>query len=318
MRKVIASLVLAQVIFLGACASNTPLHAYALPTAIVELEETPFYAQAAYQCGPAALATVLGASGAAVTPEELAAQVYLPGRRGSVQAEMVAATRRHHRVPYVLRPEMKNLLAEIAAGTPVLVLQNLGLKVLPQWHYAVVIGYDTQADTLLLRSGTKKRLQMTRHRFEASWARAQHWALVAAMPEQPPVTANSNDWLQAVRAFEELGQPAQAAVAYAAATRRWPEQPLTWQALANARYALHDLPGAETALRHALQLSPSSAAAWNNLAQVLLERGCSAAATAAIDRAEAAADAAAFAGVLAHTRTAIASFAGRAATDCPL
>ncbi len=308
---------LGQALLLGACTSTQPLHTYALPTAIIELGETPFYAQAAYQCGPAALATVLGASGAAVSPEELAAQVYLPGRRGSVQAEMVAATRRHHRVPYLLQPEMKNLLAEIAAGTPVLVLQNLGLKVLPQWHYAVVIGYDTQTDTLLLRSGTKKRLRMTRHRFETSWARAQHWALVAAMPEQPPVTANSNDWLQAVRAFEELGQPAQAAVAYAAATRRWPEQPLTWQALANARYALHDLPGAETALRNALQLSPS-AAAWNNLAQVLLERGCPAAATAAIDRAEVAADAAAFAGVLTHTHAAIASFAGRAATDCPL
>lgn len=316
-RKLAAVLVLGQALLLGACASGPPLHDYTLPAASVELSATPFHAQADYQCGPAALATVLGASGATVTPEELTTQVYLPGRRGSIQAEMVAATRRHHRVPYVLQPKMQSLLDEIAAGTPVLVLQNLGLKAVPQWHYAVVIGYDTAADSLLLRSGTHKRLRMTRHRFESSWARAQRWALVAAMPEQPPVTANSSDWLQAASAFEELGQPAQAAAAYAAATRRWPEQPLAWQALANAYYALHDLPAAEAALRSALQHS-ASAAAHNNLAQVLLERGCPAAAATAIGNAETAADAAAFAGVLARTRAAIESFAGHAATDCPL
>ena len=36
-----------------------------------ELEAVPFFPQKAYQCGPAALATVLGAAGFAVTPDEL-------------------------------------------------------------------------------------------------------------------------------------------------------------------------------------------------------------------------------------------------------
>src|SRR5574342_247053 len=60
----------------------------------VELARVPFFAQEAYQCGPAALAMALGAAGKRVTPEELVAEVYLPGREGSLQVEMLAATRR--------------------------------------------------------------------------------------------------------------------------------------------------------------------------------------------------------------------------------
>lgn len=316
MKSLAALLVLAQTLILGACAHTPPLRDYALPADSVELSDTPFHAQAMHQCGPAALATLLGADGIDVTPEELVPQVYLPRRKGSIQTEMVAATRQYDRVPYVLQPELKNLLLELAAGTPVLVLQNLGLGIAPQWHYAVVIGYDTASDSLLLRSGTNKRLRMTRHRFESSWGRAQRWAMVAASPEQPPTSATSIDWLRAVSAFEELGNPGLAAAGYEAGTRRWPSEPLAWQALANARHARHDLPGAETALRVSLQLSPS-AAAHNNLAQVLLERGCSQAAVIEIERAEAAADAAAFDEVIARTRARIEAAATTTASHCP-
>jgi len=303
-------------LLLAGCAGMPAWRSYALPAQRIELTTTPFFAQADYQCGPAALATVLVASGVAVTPEDLVPQVYLPARKGSIQAEMIAATRVHGRVPYVLEPAMKPLLDEVAAGTPVLVLLNLGLRFAPQWHYAVVIGYDVAADSLLLRSGTKKDARMSRHRFLSSWSRAGNWALVAAAPGQPPLTANSSDWLQDAVAFEELRQPAIAAAAYAAATQRWPDDPLTWQTLANARYALHDLPGTEAALRQSL-LHTDSAAAHNNLAQVLLERHCVRAAGAEIARALAAADAPAFAAALGKTQTDIAAAGNGDAADCP-
>ncbi len=62
------------------------------------------FRSSSYQCGPAALATVLAASGVEVTADELVPEVYLPGRRGSLQPELVAATRNRDRVPYVLPP----------------------------------------------------------------------------------------------------------------------------------------------------------------------------------------------------------------------
>lgn len=315
-RQLAGAFLLAFVVLAGGCASQQSLRAYGLPVARTELSATPFYAQTEHQCGPAALATVLVAGGAAVTPDELASQIYLPGREGSLQTEVIAATRRYGRVPYVLPANASSLLDEVAAGTPVLVLLNLGLKAWPQWHYAVLIGYDVDANVLLLRSGTTKNARMSRQRFFSSWARADNWAMVAALPDKPPVMATSTDWLRAAAAFEELRQAAVAASAYAAATRRWPEEPLAWQALANARYALRDLVGSEEALRESLHLQPS-AAAGNNLALVLLERGCPTAARTAFANAEAAADAGKFLQELSHTRSTLQETTAGDAPTCP-
>ena len=79
-----------------------------------ELTTTPFFPQELYQCGPAALATVLVHSGVATTPETLVDQVYIPEKEGSLQAEMLAAARRQGRVAYRLAPQLEDLLREVA------------------------------------------------------------------------------------------------------------------------------------------------------------------------------------------------------------
>src|SRR5688572_29670880 len=111
---------------LSGCASQTRIEDQ-LPRRMVrqiELRETPFFPQKDYECGPAALATVLVASGVAVTAQELTPKVYLPERRGSLQVELIAAARGYDRLPYSMAPRFDLLLAEVAAGRPVLVLQN--------------------------------------------------------------------------------------------------------------------------------------------------------------------------------------------------
>ena len=65
------------------------------------------------------------------SPEALVEQVYLPQREGSLQAEMLAAPRRHGLVSYPLAPRLADLLKEVAAGTPVIVLQNLTFSFAP-------------------------------------------------------------------------------------------------------------------------------------------------------------------------------------------
>ncbi|MDW8252235.1 MAG: PA2778 family cysteine peptidase, partial [Myxococcales bacterium] len=168
----------------------------------VELEEVPFHPQELYQCGPAALATVLAHSGAAVTPEALVPEVYLPARGGSLQAEMLAAARRHGRLAYPLAPQLADLLAEVAAGTPVLVLQNLALLPPARWHYAVVVGYDLAREEIVLRSGTTRRLALSLAAFERTWARAGRWAMVVVPAEKIPVTAVEERYLAAAVALE--------------------------------------------------------------------------------------------------------------------
>ncbi|HEY3517213.1 MAG TPA: hypothetical protein VGL98_09230, partial [Gammaproteobacteria bacterium] len=117
--------VVAAALALFGCAS-APRLPPGLPA--LELTAVPFFPQTEYQCGPAALATVLKHAGADVDADALTPEVYAPGLRGSLQPELLGATRRHGFIPYVIEPEPSALAAELAARRPVLVLQNLGLE----------------------------------------------------------------------------------------------------------------------------------------------------------------------------------------------
>jgi len=250
---------------------------------VLELPDTPFFPQEAFQCGPAALATVLAAAEVDVTPEELAGKVYLPERQGSLQLELVAASRRYQRLPYRIDPDLRALLAELDAGRPVLVLQNLGLASYPVWHYAVVIGFDADGNTIVLRSGDRKRLVMTTGKFMRTWERADYWALVALRPGEFPVDPDKSRYLQAVAALESVGKSGVAITFYEAAVERWPGSLVAMFGLGNSYYLQGSLQQAEIQYRRLLAIQPGNAATRNNLAQVLADRGCDAAAFAEVD-----------------------------------
>jgi len=252
----------------------------------VEMSAVPFFPQSEYQCGPAALATVLAATGVKVTPEDLVSQVYLPERKGSLQVEMVAAARRQGRVSYVLMPSFEDMLRELAAGNPVIVLQNLGFS--DGWHYAVAIGYDYNKGQLILRSGTTERETMFFGVHEFVWMRGGYWAMVAVPPDKIPATAEESRWLSSVAAMERAGNPAVARTAYSTFLQRWPGNTNAAIGLANAHYALKDLKAAETVLREASQRDPASVILLNNLAFTIAEQGRPEEALPIIERAAAA------------------------------
>jgi tetratricopeptide (TPR) repeat protein len=254
------------------------------------LADLPFHPQALHHCGPAALATLLGASGLAADPLALADRVYVPGRRGSFQTELIAATRSAGRIPYLVDASLDAIASEVAAGRPVLVLQNLALPRLPRWHYAVVTGVDGQRVTL--RSGRNPGLRMSHRAFLRTWDGAGRWGFVALRPDEWPARPEPRRWLATLSDLEQVGQAATAAAGYQAAVLRWPSQPLPWFALGNARYRAGDRAGARAAWERATGLDPAFAAGWNNLAQVLGELGCTAAARVAIERGLGVADAA--------------------------
>ncbi len=238
-----------------------------------ELEAVPFHPQKRWQCGPAALATVLPPTARASAPADLVEEVYVPERKGTLRSEMRAATRARGLVPYPLAPELTDLLREIASGRPVLVMQNLGLDWFPRWHYAVAVGYDLGDEELILRSGTTRRRVTAFTAFERTWARADQWAQVVVPPDEPPATATPLAWLQAVRELESTGKMQAARSGYSAATRRWPEDTGAWMARGNAAFAADDPKAAREAFLEAISLAPSETPGWNNLAYALMATG---------------------------------------------
>ncbi len=240
----------------------------------IELHDTPFFPQTAYQCGPAALATVLNATGAVVSPQALTGQVYVPAKKGSLQVEMLAATRRAGRIPYRIEPSLSALRAELDANRPVLVLQNLGLRALPVWHYAVVIGMDPADDTLILRSGTRRRERTQAHDFLRSWRLAEHWAVVVLRPGELPARAAATRLLAATATAEPLLSTDARRLAYHAALDRWPMNTTARFGYALALHATGELTAAERQYRRIIARQPRHAAALNNLAEVQADRGC--------------------------------------------
>lgn len=292
---------LALLTLVTACASTTPpppRHG------ISELAAVPFFPQTEYQCGPAALATVLVHSGVATNPEALAPQVYLPDRRGSLQLELLAAVRRGGRIPFILDTGPETLLAELRAGNPVLVLQNLGLRSVPRWHYAVVVGYEPARQHVILRSGTEPRRQERWSRFMASWARADYWALVVPASGELPASSNAGSVGPALARQEAQLDPAVARAAWERALTRWPEEPDILFAAANTRRLDPDPEAAAVLYRRLLLRLPAHQAARNNFADLLLHAGCPVAAATVIEPALAAAS-----GLAAAVRDAINSTA---------
>ena len=257
-------------VVLAGCASIPPSVSELPETArAIELEQTPFYPQERYQCGPAALTMVLVQSGVGASLETIVDKVYLPGRQGSLQAELLAATRTEGRLPYVIDGSLAAIWRELRMGRPVLVLQNLGIEAIPRWHYAVVIGIDTERGEVVLRSGTDRRRVTPSRAFLHTWRRGGYWGMVVLAPGQLPAAPDRSRYFAAIAALEQAGRAEDAAVAWQTALGEWPRDTVALFGLANARLAQAEYKAAEAAYRDLLERAPELTAARNNLALAL-------------------------------------------------
>lgn len=267
---------------LGGCAFNKSSFHTEIDQALV-LENIPFYPQKDYQCGPASLAMLLGASGVTVHPDDLTPYTYIPERKGSFQVELLAASRLHNRIPYVIEPDISALFSELKAGRPVLVLQNLALDNLPAYHYAVVIGL-LPPDKIVLHSGEKRRLTADLDKFLSTWERAGAWGLIVLKPGEIPTVPDRIRYLTAVSAFESSGSIQQAERSYKAACFTWPEDQTSLLALGNNYLSQGKYTEAETIFKKLISINPNNIVASNNLAEVLSQQGCYSKALIVIDQ----------------------------------
>lgn len=251
----------------------------------IELTQVPFVPQTTDQCGPAALSMALSQSGVQADMDDLRRRVHLPDRRGSLQLELVAASRQFGRIAYTVTDQPRDLFALLSDRQPVVVLQNLGARWLPIWHYAVVVGYQPSTDQFVLRSGVTKRKLMRRSEFSKRWAASDYWGLVIVAPDRIPVSVRPTEFLHAVSGNEALGQWHIARAAYSVATQRWPQNVFAHLGLGNAHLGSGDLDAAIRTYHVVLDLDSNHFPALNNLAYAYADKGDRANSVATIARA---------------------------------
>ena len=277
-----AVLIGAALLLFGGCASLPPL-TYP-PSAAPPRLAVPYIPQDDFQCGPAAVAMVMDFNGGGVPLQTLIAEIYSPALRGSLQPALLAAGRRHGWLAWEIS-DFALILQEVAAGRPVIILQNRGLSWKPVWHYAVVVGFDAAKERIYLTSGWEEQRPVATRTVLKTWERGGRWGLLLLPPGALPVVADPERLLAALVGLERSDAVA-ARPGYAAAVARWPDHAGISTAYGNLLRKAGDPVAAEAAYRAVLAGEPRHVPALNNLADLLLECGrldeAHAAATAAV------------------------------------
>ena len=214
------------------------------------IENVPFVNQAAGHCGPASLSMVMKHSGAEVSPERLADEMYTPELKGSLQNDLIGTARRNGMMAIPIY-DFTNLFSEVTSGHPVIILENLGLSWVPQWHYAVVVGFDLRNEEIILHSGHEAFSHESLKVFENSWRLADYWGLVIM-----PAGELAHKWVEAELSYHRI-------------LIKWPQSLVALIGLANINFARGNLKEAKSFLKSALRFHPESEAAKHNLVVII-------------------------------------------------
>jgi ABC-type bacteriocin/lantibiotic exporter with double-glycine peptidase domain len=139
------------------------------------IEDVPFYPQEAYQCGPAALAGVLNYWGFAVTPQEIAEEIFSKSARGTLNIDMVLYAQKNGLRATSYKGTIEDIKEKIHDGYPMIVLVDLGFSFYQANHFIVIIGFSQ--DGVVVNSGKTNRRILSWKDFQKAWEKTHFWTL---------------------------------------------------------------------------------------------------------------------------------------------
>ena len=171
----------------------------------VELNGVPFFRGNANQGGPQVLASMFSEQRIRTTPGLLTKPLKLPGAEDALQSNMEKLASEYGLVVYPLDKSLSALLAQVAAGYPVMLRFTDG-TVWSTPRYAMLVGFNRTKQTVLLRAGMERRRLMDFDKFESAWKDAGGWAVLVVSPGQLPAHVDRARWLKAANDLSRAGQ----------------------------------------------------------------------------------------------------------------
>ncbi len=229
-----------------------------------EIKNVEFIDQSSGFCGPATLTMALRYHHLDTSVDNVSPFVFTPGAKGSFQADMISGARRFGLMAIQLN-NLNDLLAEIAAGHPVIIFENLSLSWLPNWHYALAVGFDLDKKEIILHSGHDAYFHWDLRKFERSWMLGDYWGLVVLPAGELASSASELSHSAAAVALEQLKKMTEAEKSYLKILSKWPRSLVSLIGLANIYDQAGKRKDAVRILRLAVQYHPESEAARHNL-----------------------------------------------------
>ncbi len=232
------------------------------------IENIHFIDQSVGYCGPATLTMAMQHAGHAVKIEEIAAQVYTPGFKGSLQSDMISTSRRQGMTAIPIQ-NLSSLLLEVSAGHPVIIFQNLALSWMPQWHYALILGYDLQKKEIIMHSGHNAYTKIDMADFERTWRLGDYWGLVILPAGKLSASASELSHAAAAVGLEQANKFFEAEISYRSILKKWPTSLVSLIGLSNLTFKKGQYKKTISLLKLAVKSHPESEAAKHNLAVVV-------------------------------------------------
>jgi ABC-type bacteriocin/lantibiotic exporter with double-glycine peptidase domain len=168
-------------ISIAACSTPGPfltVEERPLSTNAIYVKQVPFYPQTQYQCGPAALATVLNYYGRHVTPEQIAQEIYRPRMKGTLSLDLWQYAKTQDLQASVQQGSWEFLEMHVSRERPIIAFLNFGFREVPLGHFLVVVGVDRDDKSVIAYSGTDKNQRIPFDRFKAAWQKTNYWSLL--------------------------------------------------------------------------------------------------------------------------------------------
>jgi ABC-type bacteriocin/lantibiotic exporter with double-glycine peptidase domain len=144
------------------------------------IHDVPFFPQEEFQCGPAALASVLNYWNADVSPDDVAAEIFSKSARGTLTIDMILHAQKNGFYAEQFRGSLEKVREYVDAGYPLVVLVDYGFWLIQANHFMVVIGYG--GDHVIVHSGKTANKFLQVNKFLTSWEKTGYWTLLIRRP----------------------------------------------------------------------------------------------------------------------------------------
>ncbi|MCR4295071.1 MAG: C39 family peptidase [Elusimicrobia bacterium] len=144
--------------------------------------DVPFFPDGTDQCGPSALASVLGYWGRPAAPSVLREELYRANLKGALTVDMLLAAEARGLSTEMADGGLERIKRELDAGHPLIAFIDVGFKAYPIGHYLVITGYDDGRRTLFAHSGKKRDRRISYAKFDRLWEKTNRWTLLMLPP----------------------------------------------------------------------------------------------------------------------------------------